>query len=40
MATTPNRRPFRITREVAFWVLAAVALIVIGIVLDVFWGNL
>ncbi len=40
MATTPTRRPFRISREVAFWILAAVAMILLGIVLDVFWGNL
>ncbi len=40
MAATPTRRPFRITREVAFWILAAVAMIIVGILLDVFWGNL
>lgn len=40
MAATPPRRPFRITREVAFWILAAVAMIIVGILLDVVWGNL
>lgn len=40
MASTPPRRRFRIKREVAFWILAAAAMIVLGIVLDVFWGNI
>ncbi len=40
MASPPARRHFRVTREVAFWILAAVAMIILGIVLDVFWGNL
>lgn len=39
MASAPSRRPFRITREVAFWILAAAVMIVLGIVLDIVWGN-
>ena len=40
MAATAPRRVFRWNRDVAFWVLAAAAMIVLGIVLDILWGNL
>lgn len=39
MATAAGRPKFRISREAAFWILVAAAMIAIGIVLDVFWGS-
>lgn len=39
MAATPPRRILGMDREVAFWVLAAAAMIVLGIVLDLLWGS-
>lgn len=38
MAGTVPRR-WRISREAAFWVLVAAAMVALGIVLDLFWGN-
>ncbi len=40
MASTAPVRKFRISRDTVFWVLAAVAMIIVGILLDVYWGNL
>ncbi len=40
MAATAPRRILGMDREVAFWVLAAAAMIVLGIVLDLLWGSL
>ncbi len=40
MSAPPSRRRFPvISRELAFWILAAVAMIVVGIILDILWGN-
>jgi hypothetical protein len=39
MASTASRKPFRISRDAAFWILAIVAMIAIGIILDIVWGN-
>ena len=39
MAVSPSRRRFRISRDAAFWILAAAAMIVLGIVLDLLWGS-
>ncbi len=40
MAATAPRRFLGMNRDVAFWVLAAAAMIVLGVVLDLLWGNL
>lgn len=40
VAATERRRILGMDRDVAFWVLAIVILIVIGVVLDLLWGNL
>ncbi len=40
MPDPPPRRRFpAVNREIAFWILAAVAMIVVGILLDILWGN-
>jgi len=39
MAATERRRILGMDRDVAFWVLVAVAMIALGIVLDVLWGS-
>lgn len=40
MATPAPRRILGMDRELAMWVLVIVAMIILGIVLDFFWGNL
>lgn len=40
MAESVPRRSFRISRDTVFWILAAAAMIVLGVVLDVLWGGL
>lgn len=39
MASRPRPRRFHISREAAFWILAAAAMVVLGIVLDLLWGS-
>lgn len=40
MSATARRRILGLDRDVWFWVFVAVAMIILGIVLDVFWGSL
>ena len=40
VAATERKRILGVDRDVAFWVLAIVILIVVGVLLDLFWGNL
>ncbi len=40
MAATEPHRGFHVTRDMLFWILAAVAMIALGVVLDIVWGNL
>ncbi len=40
MASTAPARKFRLSRDAIFWILAAVAMIALGIILDVYWGNI
>ncbi len=40
MASAVRARKLRISRDTLFWILAAVAMIIVGILLDVYWGNL
>lgn len=40
VAAAERRRFLGMDRDVAFWVLAIVGLIVLGVVLDLLWGSL
>ncbi len=40
MASSERPRILGVDRDVAFWVLAIVLLIVLGIALDLLWGSL
>ncbi len=40
MAATAPRKFLGLDRELAMWILVIAAMIVLGIILDFYWGNL
>ncbi len=39
MVSAPRPARFHLSRDAVFWILAAVAMVVLGIVLDLLWGS-